>query len=385
MVATFPAANVPTVRVLQRARRLLLCFLSCLLPSFAQAQAPPDAIGRITGDDISVARAGGTVSPQDPRTIFLASGSEITVHSGQARIELVNGGEIGVCGPSKLTLLESGGAFTLAMDFGRARVHLEGATPLTIYTPLVAAMPLAIADGPRDATVGVAISGPMCVRAASGGIRLQQQLTDDTIIVPQPEELLLDSATLRPTPAPGSCSCEILQARLSPRIAPVPRVDTPAPTVSARSEDSPAARTPLPVAREYSVPARPGETHHAENTAPLNLPATQMPVWKVLMPPLKFDANAPPPPMDPVPAPSLETILLVREVRVEPEWAFRGRVEPEEESATNSPREEIQKGRTPSAKPVNKNSKKNDSGGIRGFFRRLFGGGSPCAGTGCGG
>jgi hypothetical protein len=373
MVATYPAANFPTVRLLQRARRLLLFFPLCLLPSLGQAQAPPDTIGRITGDDISVARAGGTVSPQDPRTIFLASGSEITVHSGQARIELVNGGEIGVCGPSKLTLLESGGAFTLAMDFGRVRVHLEGATPLTIYTPLVAALPLAVADGPRDATVGVAISGPMCVRAASGGIRLQQQLTNDTIIVPQPEELLLENATLRPTPVPGGCSCEILQARLSPRIAPVPRVDTPAPSESARNENSPAAKTPLPVAQEYSVPARPGEIRHAENATPPNLPATQMPVWKVLMPPLRFDANAPPPSMDPVPAPSLETILLVREVRVEPEWAFRGRVEPEEDSATNSPRAEQQKGKAGPSKWNQRSPKKNRPGGIREFFRRLFG------------
>ncbi len=81
-----------------------------------------------------------TVAP----SIFVANGSVITVHSGMAQMTLLAGGEIDICGPAKLTLLESGTAVTLALNFGRLRVQLPAATSLRIFTPTIIATPLDI-------------------------------------------------------------------------------------------------------------------------------------------------------------------------------------------------------------------------------------------------
>ena len=350
--------------------------MSLLLPRVISAQAPDGTIGRIMGDDITVAGAGGAVSPDDLRVIYLASGSQITVHSGPARIELASGGVIGICGPAKMKLLESGGAFTLAMDFGRIHVHLDDATPLTLYSPLVVATPMAISEGPRDAAFGVDVSGTMCVRAARGGVRVEQQLSGSTIIVPEPLEITWMGTALRPVSAPGSCTCEILEARASPppQVAPVPGK---APEKSVASAEN--KRPALPsVSREYSILAPAKSASSSGQETPPDIPATEAPVWKVLMPPLRFDAAAPgPPPAALVPSPSDETILLVREVRIEPQWVFRGRVEAGAPSAHLDAQNPPGATQNPSAKTQKK------PGGIRGFFRRLFGGGSPCVGVGC--
>jgi hypothetical protein len=350
-----------------------LLLLLLVLPRLAAAQAPPSTIARVTGDDISVSGPGGTVSPQDSRTIYLSSGSEITVHAGQARIEFVNGGVIGVCGPAKLKLLESSGAITLAMDFGRLHILLDNATPLVIYTPVMLAVPLAISEATREATLGLETDGRMCVRATRGGVRLQQQFTGETLVVPEPQEMFLSSGQLHPVPgATGTCQCGVLPARAI--VPAVPKVRTEKTAESVAPPIQTPAKKPVTVAREYSVPAKPPELKPAEKKPPQSHPATEAPVWKVVMPALIYDASSP----DAQHEPNADTILLVREVRVEPDWVFRGRVEAREEA---SPVVEAPKpaGNGPQPKPP----KKNDAGGIKGFFRRIFGGGAPCAGAGC--
>ena len=343
--------------------------LGCLvLASMAQAQAPPATVGRVTGDDVSVSGPGGGVSPDDPHSILLASGSEITVHSGRARIDLVAGGDISICGPAKLTLLDSGGPTTLALSFGRIHVHLAGDVPLTVFTPTVLAIPLALSEGPRDAIIGLESSGPMCVRAVSGGVSLEQQLTGETLVVPQPKEIFFDGGQLQPVPgAAGTCQCDIFAARASQP----PSVTTPKLETSSASASAPqplASRPALPKSVEYSVPARATEVHKDESDPVANLPAREAPIWKVMMPPLSFDAASSAPPPNPRP----EMILLVREVSVEPAWIFHGRVE----AGPGSPApKHSHDAKQPQQSAQQKSAKKNQ-GGILGFFRRLFGGGS---------
>jgi hypothetical protein len=326
-------------------------------------------VGRVTGDDVSVSGAGGAIAPDDPRSILLASGSEITVHSGQARIDLVAGGDISICGPAKLTLLDSGGATTLAVNFGRIHIHLGSDVPLTVYTPTVVAIPLALSEGPRDVIIGLESSGAMCVRPVNGGVRLEQQLTGETLVVPQPREVFLDSAQLQPVPGgAGGCLCDILAARTSPPSS----VTTPKPETSSPSAGTqkPPAPKPAPAnSVEYSVPARANEIHPVEKDPLANLPAREAPIWKVMMPPLTFDAASP----FPTPGPSPEMILLVREVSVEPAWIFHGRVEARPGSP--APRHSHDAKQFPQG-VQRKTSKKDQPGGIRGFFRRVFGGGS---------
>ena len=372
-------------RFLFLARPWILFCLFLFLPRFAAAQAPPWTVARITGDDISVSGAGGDVSPQDPRIIYLASGSEITVHSGQARIELVNKGVIGVCGPAKMKLLESGGAFTVAMDFGRLHISLDDATPMSVYTPFVLVVPEGIGGGPREATISLDANAAMCARATHGGVRMQQQFTGETVVVPMPEELFVNGGQLHGVSGtPGSCQCEILQARAAPSVVPAaPRQQTTVNAPPVRHPQPPANRPAAVVSREYSAPAKATEPSPAEKKVAVNQPATQTPVWKVLMPPLTFDASSPNPPSIPSP----ETILLVREVRVEPDWVFHGRVAPRGSPAARHASVQSVALSTPPARDaaaLQKTSKKNDSPKHHGLLWRIFVGEKRCAGTGCG-
>src|SRR5438067_2348663 len=106
-----------------------------------------------------------------------SSGSDVRVNSGAARIDLVEGGQVSICGPAHLSVLKSGGSLTIALDTGTVRVHVEQELPLTIYAPLIQAQTVAIGNGPRNALVGFDSSGAMCIRANLGAIRVEQQLT----------------------------------------------------------------------------------------------------------------------------------------------------------------------------------------------------------------
>ena len=216
MPSSFQKVFLTATRIL-RGCAAWLVLSGLVFAGMARAQAPPATIGRITGDDISVQGPGGGVAPDDPHSILLASGSEITIHSGRARIDLVAGGDITVCGPAKLTLLDSGGPTTVALSFGRIHVHLAGDTPLTVFTPTVVGVPLALSEGPREVIIGLENSGALCVRAVNGGLSLEQQLTGETLVVPQPREVFFEDGQLQPVPgAAGSCQCDILAARASP-------------------------------------------------------------------------------------------------------------------------------------------------------------------------
>src|SRR5712692_2595935 len=325
--------------------------LLVLAPGMLRAQAPPETVGRIEGTDIAVKGAAGVEVESGRSITALASGSEVTVRSGQARLLLVEGGEIDVCAPAHFSLLKSGGAITLALDYGRIHARLEQNIPLTIYTPLIVATPIAIADRPLDATIGLEAAGTMCALAARGAVRIEQQLTGQTILVPQSGEVALAGGQLDSLRgAAGGCQCEVLSAAASPPLRPKPpQLSVPAPAGLAKRNQ--------PVGQEELRP-----------------PAIEEPIYKVMMPPLTFDAAAPPPP----PGPSPKTILLVREVRVRPAEVFRGRVE--------------KRSRAPAARPVEISATAEDSSSkkhagltvyLGRFFRRIFAPHRRCAGAGC--
>jgi len=405
----------------RRARRLAgLLVLGLFVPAFLQAQDRLAIIGHIEGDDLSVQDSAASVSPQNPGSVLLTSGSIITVRSGQARIELTAGGQIGVCGAAKFTLLASNAAVTLAVSYGRVRVHLDGSTPLVLYTPTVVATPVAIADGSRDVTLGLEITGSLCVLASHGAVRLQQQFTGETLTVPQPTEMFLAGQQLKPLPGgPSHCECDALNARAAPR--PSPSIPATAPAVVPAAPAA-VAKNAAPETRasvEVSVAAPPPDPRPAQTpkASPASVPEHEETAWKVVMPTLAFDANAPAAPPEPSPA----TILLVREVRIAPDWVFHGTVaapaprssprssaRPAARAAAPPPAAAVVTApvaarvapaeSTPTAKvvapppaaaaqkPVVASAaapkKKNDS--KPGFFRRLFGARRPpCEGAGC--
>ncbi len=315
--------------------------LFVLTPWALRTQAFHETVGRIEGEDIAVKGAAG-VEVEGGRSItVLASGSEVTVRSGRARLSLARGGEIGICSAAHFSLLKFGGAVTLALDYGRVHARLEQGTPLTVYTPLVVATPIAIGEEPHDVTVGLEATGGMCMLAARGAMRVEQQLTGQSILVPQGGEVALAGGALDSLRGvAGSCQCDVLSAGASP--------------------------PPRPKPPELSMPALTNLARHipapAEEPKP---PAIEEPIYKGMELPLTFDASAPAPP----PSPS-EITPLAREVRVRPLEVFRGSVE--KRPATPSPP-------TPQSERL-----AHLVTYIGNFFRRMLWGRAPCAGVGCG-
>jgi hypothetical protein len=293
-----------------RARRGVLCgalvvFLAgCCGTLSARAQAAPETIGKISGDDVSVKGAVSFDVENGRSTAMLASGSEVTVRAGDALIELNGGGEIAVCGPAHFSLLKSGAAITLALDYGTVHSQLVSAVPLTVFTPQVVATPVAIGQGPRDVTVGLDQNGSLCTLATQGAMRIDQQFSGQGLLVPQGGALnLADGQLTAANNDGGACSCQLLSAQSVP-----------------------------PSQLELSVPIHPPATP-LPGPAPKPPAPSDEPIYKVYMPPLTFDSASPAPP----PAPDPQTILLVREARLEPEVVFRGRVEPAVTPAAKAP------------------------------------------------
>src|SRR5579863_8306100 len=196
---------------------LLLAAFGC--PSLRAQATPPGAIGQLEGNDVSIDTGAGTgstaVSSSAGGPVF--NGSVVTVHDGKARLTLAAGGEVDICGPAKLTLLQSGGAITLALDFGRIHLQLLRGTSLRIFTPTIIATPLDIGGETRDITAGLDMNDSLCVLATSGAIRLEQQFTGAGLIVPQSGEFFLSAGNLVPVAGtPGSCECTPMHVQSLP-------------------------------------------------------------------------------------------------------------------------------------------------------------------------
>jgi hypothetical protein len=311
-------------------------------------QAPPGAIGRVEGNDVSVDN--GTTGDSSPAAAtpgapsFVFNGSVLTVHDGKARLRLVAGGQVDICGPAKFTLLQSGPSITLALNFGRVHLQLPASTPLRIFTPTMIATPLDIGGASRDIIAGLDMNDSMCVVATSGAIRLEQQFTGAGLIVPQSGEFFLSAGNLVPVAGtPGSCECTPMHVQsLPPPQIPVMGVTsrdqlnvqqypseaaptsaaTPAPPVET------AAKEPAPEPNvQLRILAGANETHPtlpAPKEAAPPPPVVSVPEYKIILPPLVYSASSlPSPPQDP----AIEAVLLVRTVHVEPDYQFTGHVE----------------------------------------------------------
>ncbi|MFZ0638489.1 MAG: hypothetical protein WA020_16145 [Candidatus Acidiferrales bacterium] len=343
---------------------LLLCcgFLSARARAQAQPQPPATAatLGQVVGGDISVVGPSNPVPNSAIPAIEFSGGSTIVVHSGKARVEFVGGGELDVCGPAKFTVLSSGEALTVALSFGRVHARFDASRPIVVYTPLIVATPLAIGDRPRDATMGLTNTGAMCVLAASGALRLQNQLSGETVIVPQPSEVLVPSASFGTLPAAiGQCRCDFDDSSakqatpLAPAATPVSNAaiapNRNAPTPAPPSPKQPAivtpATTPIPPRQEVaaSQPQTPNPPPAANNLparaaqSPA-LPAAQttatQPILKITLPPIGYDAKSATVTAEPL---SVATLMLAQEAVVEPEWVFHGTVVASAQTPTNAP------------------------------------------------
>jgi hypothetical protein len=325
---------------------------SLVLAAFAAHPDQPssDSVGVIDGDSIAVS---GPMSVEvvhgQVRTI-LRSGSDVRVKSGSARVDLVEGGQISICGPAHFSVLKSGGSLTVALDSGTIRVHIEREPALIIYTAQIQARPLAIGGGPQDVLVGFDTPGEMCIRANRGAIRVEQQLTGQSVIIPQTGDVLLPNGQLEALrTGAGHCPCELQTAKAAPVTQPE---NSQASTVEEARKNAPSA----------SVDAAPAPGQNSAVQEEL--------IYQVFMPPLIYDARAK---MQPEVDPAM--ILLVRRVRVRPTLIFQGRVEGE--LVASAAPSLAPAGSSPASQPKS-TAPANDSfvDRVRNFVRRLWSGGS---------
>lgn len=264
-----------------------------------------DYVGSIEGDDISLTgpmriEVVGTVT----KTI-LRSGSDVRVNSGEASIHLVEGGQVRICGPAHFSVLKSGGAVTFALESGVMHALLESGPLLTVYTPQIQAQPVAIGDEPRELLVGFESSALMCIRTQRGALRLEEQLSGQSVIVPQGGDVQLTDGRIDSlTNGDGHCQCDLEIAKAVP--APPPLALPPAPAV-ASEQTAQSINAPAVIASE-AAPEKPAPNDKT--------------IYEVTMPPLVYDAKAR---VQPEPDPRL--MVIVKRVQVRSELVFRGRVE----------------------------------------------------------
>jgi hypothetical protein len=263
--------------------------------------SPGDSVGAIEGEAIAVTGPMSVENVNGSIATILHSGSDVRVKSGSARINLVEGGQIAICGPAHFSVLKSGGSLTIALDTGTIHAHIEHQPALTMYTPQIQAQPVAIGGGPQDITVGFEASGAMCVRTNRGALRLEQQLTGQSVLVPQGGSAFLANGqidSLR-TDSGEHCACGVQLAEAAPP--------------------------------EVSRLATAAEVHHKVEDVKPNVPSAEAakpvapkegPIYQVFVPPLIYNANA-----TVQPEVDLKMIMLIRRVRVRPTLLFQGKVE----------------------------------------------------------
>ncbi|MCL6566778.1 MAG: hypothetical protein K6U09_10200 [Acidobacteriia bacterium] len=291
------------------ARGGIAVLLAGVLALYATGQQPsPEPVGTLRA-----ARATLNGQRLEAAVQRLESGNDVQL-DGYAKIELVEGGEIHACGPANFRVLKSGAAITIAVNSGRLRAVLDDRTAVTFYTPFISATPIAIGDDPREAILALE-GGAMCVQAARGALRLENQFTGETLVVPQAGEFFLrDGQLVAARQSLPACTCQ-------------PPPEPPRPQLAGVRSDGPPPAGGAPPRRVFALPMQPARPAPDESVPPTSeLPPAPLPgepVWTVVMPPLRFDASAPEPPPEADP----QFIVLIQQVRVEPALVFRGVVQ----------------------------------------------------------
>lgn len=291
------------LKILMAAGCIAALTLGVLAPG-VWADNPPsgDSVGTIEGESISVEGPMSVESVRGQVKTMLRSGSDVHVKSGQARIELIEGGSITICGPAHFSVLKSRGSLTVALDSGTIHAHIEGSLALTVYTAQIQARPLAIGGGAQDVLAGLDSSGAMCLRAGKGAVRVEQQLTGQSVLIPQGGDVTLANGQLESLhDTAGKCVCEMMPTTIPSTVS------TQVSGLGSTQE------------RKKAVPPKPAAPTAAAADPPQK---TEEPVYQVFMPPLHYDASAKTQPeYDP------KLIVLVRRARVRSALIFQGRVE----------------------------------------------------------
>ena len=369
------AASVVSSRIVPPLALVALVSLFAALyiaPSARTDQPAYDTVGSIEGDAISVQGPLSIEVVQGRTKTILRSGSDVRVNSGQAHISLVEGGQIAICGPAHFSVLKSVNLLTVALDSGILHAHIERQPALTIYTAQIQAKPFSISDAGPDILVGFDATGAMCIRADSGAVRVEQQLTAQSIVIPQNGEVLITDGQLQNLRSGVThCACELQLANPPAPTTPQSEASRLPTSEQIQEADAQLARTP-PTARPAG-PAAPKSTAEPAEKPADKSPEKEDPVYQVYMPPLSYDANAKvqPDTFDP------QLIVVVRHVRVRPTLIFQGTVKDAPTPAKISPPPPAAQPPSPppqvqQAPPKTPQTKPSIIDRIYSFFRSLF-------------
>jgi hypothetical protein len=321
----------------------ILSAAAFLAPSALSDEAPSDVVGAIDGDTIAVTGPMSVDVVHGQVRTILRSGSDVRVKAGQARIELAEGGSLTICGPAHFSVLKTGKSLTVALDTGTIHAQMDNGVAITVYTPQIQARPIAIGNGVEDALVGLDTNGSMCIRANSGAVRVEQQLTGQSLLVPQSGDISLANGQLESLQSStGHCTCD-WQGAIRPATMATEEISN------------------LATAEDIKKQAQENKT-----APPAAAPAQekQEPIYQVFMPPLSYDAKSK---VQAEYDPSL--IVLVRRVRVRPTLILQGRVEGEAVVAKASAPPVVGAPKTPA------NAKTADQSAwerVRSYFHRLL-------------
>lgn len=327
--------------------KLLACavlFASGFVGKLACAEnTPADTVGAIEGDSISVEGPMSVEVVHGQVKTILRSGSDVHVKAGQARIDLLEGGQIAICGPAHFSVLKTGGAITLALDSGTIHAQIGAEVSLNVYTAQIQARPISIGNGVEDVLVGLDSAGAMCIRANKGAVRIEQQLTGQSVIVPQSGDVTLTNGQMESLRnSAGRCACELQTV--------IPPMTTVTEVSRLATKDDMKKK-----AAEAKPPVSQGSAQQTEQP--------DEPIYQIFMPPLHYDAKTKvQEDFDP------NLIILVRRVRVRPTLIFQGRVEGDPVVAQNAALAQAPKPQPAPQKP----SEESTWSRVRTYLRKLW-------------
>ena len=179
------------------------------------------------------------------------------------------------------------------------------------------------------------------MRANKGAVRIEQQLTGQSLLIPQAGDVSITNGQLESLQTTANhCTCE-LQLTMKPAAA----VSTEISTLASSEELKKKAAEPKPAKAATPAPTEPSE-----------------PVYQVFMPPLQYDAKAKvQQEYDP------KLIVLVRRARVRPTLIFQGKVEGDALIAEATPPPA-----PPKADPARKQEDDTTWNRVRTFFHKLW-------------
>ena len=324
-----------------------------------QAQAASEqVIAHIRGGDVSV---DGQMLQPASTLVSVVNGNVVTVHSGEASMQLVDGGEISICGPAKVTVLAANGQITLALEFGSVHADLPKTASLRVLTPSIVATPIDIDGRKREVTFGLDQSGSLCVVASTGAVQLEQQFTGERLIVPEAADFELHNGQLVPSTDDGlSCKC-----------AAVPQILPGEP--SGQHYPAPETADQIPPPAEVALLSRTNGEHPiaSADAQPTSVTAPDAPpVNAIVLPPMVFSAAS----SSSADIPTEETAMLIREVHAEPEWVYSGEVQAPAFAREMSKAlgESGSSGNRPHAEATSQNGAQKTSKGFWASLKRFF-------------